>query len=57
MLDGWHDSELVGSLTVLWRARRLLGAGEIDEDEFFRRATESAPSPPVIATRWAPPQR
>ncbi|MBC7496058.1 MAG: dihydroxy-acid dehydratase family protein [Sphingomonadaceae bacterium] len=45
MLDGWHDGELVGSGTVIWRARRLLGAGEIDEDEFFRRATESAPSP------------
>ena len=45
MLDGWHDGELVGSGTVIWRARRLLGAGEIDENEFFRRATESAPSP------------
>lgn len=45
MLDGWHDGELVGSGTVIWRARRLLGAGEIDEEEFFRRATESAPSP------------
>ena len=45
MLDGWHNGELVGSGTVIWRARRLLGAGEIDEDEFFRRATESAPSP------------
>ncbi len=45
MLDGWHNGELVGSGTVIWRARRLLGAGEIDENEFFRRATESAPSP------------
>ena len=45
MLDGWHDGELVGSGTVIWRSRRLLGAGEIDEEEFFRRATESAPSP------------
>ena len=45
MLDGWHEGELVGSGTVIWRSRRLLGAGEIDEDEFMRRASDSAPSP------------
>ena len=44
MLDGWHDGELVGSGTVIWRSRRLLGAGEIDEEEFMRRASDSAPS-------------
>src|SRR4249919_539327 len=44
MLDGWHEGELVGSGTVIWRSRRLLGAGEIDEDEFVRRACDSAPS-------------
>ena len=44
MLDGWHDGELVGSGTVIWRSRRLLGAGLIDEEEFLRRATDSAPS-------------
>ena len=30
---------------LIWRSRRLLGAGEIDEDEFVRRACDSAPSP------------
>jgi dihydroxy-acid dehydratase len=45
MLDGWHEGELVGSGTVIWRSRRLLGAGTIDEDEFVRRACDSAPSP------------
>jgi dihydroxy-acid dehydratase len=45
MLDGWHEDELVGSGTVIWRSRRLLGAGEIDEEEFVRRACDSAPSP------------
>jgi len=45
MLDGWHGGELVGSGTVIWRSRRLLGAGEIDEEEFVRRACNSAPSP------------
>ena len=44
MLDGWHEGELVGSGTVIWRSRRKLAAGEIDEAEFLRRATDSAPS-------------
>jgi dihydroxy-acid dehydratase len=44
MLDGWHEGELVGSGTVIWRSRRLLGAGEIEEEEFLRRASDSAPS-------------
>ena len=44
MLDGWHDGELVGSGTVIWRSRRLLAAGEITEEEFLDRATSSAPS-------------
>jgi xylonate dehydratase len=44
MLDGWHNGELVGSGTVIWRSRRQLAAGEIDEDEFLRRACSSAPS-------------
>ena len=44
MLDGWHEGELVGSGTVIWRARRKLAAGEIDEEEFLRRACDSAPS-------------
>jgi len=45
MLDGWHEGELVGSGTVIWRSRRKLAAGEIDEEEFLKRATDSAPSP------------
>src|SRR5689334_19607144 len=44
MLDGWHDGELVGSGTVIWRSRRKLAAGQIDEEEFLERATDSAPS-------------
>ncbi|MGQ3026569.1 MAG: dihydroxy-acid dehydratase domain-containing protein, partial [Sphingopyxis sp.] len=44
MLDGWHEGELVGSGTVIWRSRRKLAAGEIDEAEFLARATDSAPS-------------
>ncbi|WP_246359891.1 IlvD/Edd family dehydratase [Stakelama sediminis] len=44
MLDGWHEGELVGSGTVIWRSRRKLAAGEITEEEFLDRATDSAPS-------------
>ena len=44
MLDGWHEGELVGSGTVIWRSRRLLAAGKINEAEFLRRATDSASS-------------
>src|SRR5215207_7155240 len=44
MLDGWHEGELVGSGTVIWRSRRLLAAGEITEEEFLQRATDSATS-------------
>ncbi|HEV7716237.1 MAG TPA: IlvD/Edd family dehydratase, partial [Steroidobacteraceae bacterium] len=44
MLDGWHDGELVGSGTVIWRSRRKLAAGEIDEKEFLAAAAASAPS-------------
>src|SRR5580658_2556025 len=44
MLDGWHDGELVGSGTVIWRSRRKLAAGEITEEEFMQAASDSAPS-------------
>ena len=44
MLDGWHDGELVGSGTVIWRSRRKLAAGEIDEEQFLDAACASAPS-------------
>jgi dihydroxy-acid dehydratase len=44
MLDGWHEGELVGSGTVIWQSRRKLATGEIDEEEFVARASDSAPS-------------
>lgn len=44
MLDGWHEGDLVGSGTVIWRSRRKLAAGEITEEEFLDRACKSAPS-------------
>lgn len=44
MLDGWHEGDLVGSGTVIWRSRRKLAAGEITEEEFLDAACASAPS-------------
>jgi dihydroxy-acid dehydratase len=44
MLDGHWNGELVGAGTVLWEARRLHAAGEIDYDEFLSMAAASAPS-------------
>jgi xylonate dehydratase len=44
MLDGWNEGELVGSGTVIWRSRRKLAAGQIDEKQFLAAAAASAPS-------------
>ncbi|MGO7425248.1 dihydroxy-acid dehydratase, partial [Rhizobium ruizarguesonis] len=44
MLDGWHEGELAGSGTVIWRMRRKYAAGEIDREEFLQAALDSATS-------------
>src|ERR671929_92256 len=44
MLDGYFEGELVGSGTIIWKSRRRLAAGEIDEEQFFETALASAPS-------------
>ena len=44
MLDGYFEGELVGSGTVIWKSRRRLAAGLIDEEQFFETALASAPS-------------
>jgi xylonate dehydratase len=44
MLDGWFEGELVGSGMAIWKSRRRLAAGQIDEEEFFETALASAPS-------------
>ena len=44
MLNGHYKGRLAGSGTVLWEARRLLAAGEIDYREFMEMAAASAPS-------------
>jgi len=44
MLDGWFEGELAGSGAAVWKGRKRLAAGEIDEEKFIQIATASAPS-------------
>ena len=44
MLNGWWKGKRAGSGTVIWKARELLAAGEIDDNEFMEIAAASAPS-------------
>jgi dihydroxy-acid dehydratase len=44
MLDGWLDGELVGSGAAIWKGRRQLSAGQIDNEKFLQIAAASAPS-------------
>ena len=44
MLDGWHQGRLAGSGTILWEARKLYAAGEIDYEEFIEMVASSAKS-------------
>jgi dihydroxy-acid dehydratase len=44
MLDGFHRGKLAGSGTILWEARKLYAAEEIDYDEFIAMVAASAKS-------------
>ncbi|MCM8730632.1 IlvD/Edd family dehydratase [Hephaestia sp. GCM10023244] len=44
MLNGWHRGERTGSGTIVWKARELLAAGEIDDKGFIELVASSAPS-------------
>lgn len=44
MLDGHHKGQLIGSGTVLWHARNLMAAGEIDYEGFMEMTTAASPS-------------
>ena len=44
MLNGWHKGQRTGSGTIVWKARELLAAGEIDAKEFIQLVASSAPS-------------
>ncbi len=44
MLNGWFNGQLAGSGTVIWKARELRAAGEIDDIGFTEMVAASAPS-------------
>ena len=44
MLNGWHEGERTGSGAIVWKARQMLVAGEIDEAGFIALVASSAPS-------------
>jgi dihydroxy-acid dehydratase len=44
MLNGWHRGQRIGSGTIVWQARRMLAAGEIDYKGFVELVASAAPS-------------
>ncbi|MEL6168610.1 MAG: IlvD/Edd family dehydratase [Pseudomonadota bacterium] len=44
MLNGWFRGERTGSGTIVWKAREMLAAGEIDDDGFMELVASSTPS-------------
>jgi dihydroxy-acid dehydratase len=44
MLNGWHKGERTGSGTIVWKARQMMAAGEIDYQQFIELVASSAPS-------------
>ncbi|PZU76571.1 MAG: dihydroxy-acid dehydratase [Brevundimonas sp.] len=44
MLNGWHKGERTGSGAIIWKARQMMAAGEIDYDGFIELVASSAPS-------------
>ncbi|SMD05628.1 galactonate dehydratase [Fulvimarina manganoxydans] len=44
MLNGWFRGERTGSGTIVWKAREMMAAGEIDYAGFIKLVASSAPS-------------
>ena len=44
MLNGWHKGQRTGSGTIIWQARQMMAAGELDYDGFIKLVATSAPS-------------
>ncbi len=44
MINGWYKGQRTGSGTIVWRAREMLAAGEIDYKGFVELVASSAPS-------------
>jgi dihydroxy-acid dehydratase len=45
MMNGYWKGERAGSGTIKWKARKLLAAGEIDEEEFIKLVVDATTSP------------
>ena len=44
MLNGWFRGKRTGSGTIVWEARKLLAAGEINHEQYIEIIASSAPS-------------
>ena len=44
MLNGWFQGKRAGSGSIVWKAREMQAAGEIDDDGFMEMVASSAPS-------------
>ena len=44
MLNGWFQNKRTGSGTIVWKAREMQAAGEIDDDGFMELVASSTPS-------------
>jgi len=44
MLNGWLKGERIGSGTIIWKAREMMAAGELDYEGFINLVATSAPS-------------
>ena len=45
MMNGYWKGERAGSGTIKWKARKLLAAGDIDEEEFIKLVVDATTSP------------
>ena len=45
MLNGYWKGKRAGSGTIVWKARKLLASGEIDEEEFIQLIADTTTSP------------
>ena len=45
MMNGYWKGERAGSGTIVWKARKLLAAGDIDEEEFIQLVVDATTSP------------
>jgi len=50
MLNGWHNGERTGSGTIVWKARQMHAAGELDDAGFVELIASSLIRPCLISS-------